>query len=103
VFIFTCTITLRYIYIYLKSWNQNKQHDKYSRYNITRILHTVYLGYDRDGKCSINKVVDLVPEDMCLNAMIAFGWIDSRSLGLLDQWCLSFYFWASKWLCAPYI
>ena len=48
-------------------------------YNITRILRTAYLGYDRMGKCSIDKVVDLVPVDMCVNAVITVAWETARS------------------------
>jgi hypothetical protein len=40
-------------------------------YNITRILRTAYLGYDRVGICNVDKVADIVPADMCVNAMVA--------------------------------
>jgi len=40
-------------------------------YNITRILRTAYLGYDRVGMCNVGKVADIVPADMCVNAMVA--------------------------------
>jgi hypothetical protein len=51
----------------------------HNSYNITRILRTAYLGYDRVGKCNINKIVDLVPVDMFVNAMIAVAWETASS------------------------
>ena len=43
-------------------------------YNITRILRTVYLGYDRVGMCNVGKVADMVLADMCVKVMIAVAW-----------------------------
>jgi len=40
-------------------------------YNITCILRTAYLGYDRVSMCDVNKVADIVPTDMSVNVMIA--------------------------------
>ena len=47
--------------------------------HVTRILRTVYLGYDRVGLFSIDRVIDLVPVDMCVNAMITVAWETARS------------------------
>ena len=40
-------------------------------YNITRILRSVYLGYDRVRMYNVGKLADIVPADMYVNAMIA--------------------------------
>ncbi|GFG36354.1 hypothetical protein Cfor_05961 [Coptotermes formosanus] len=46
---------------------------------VTRILRGVYLGRTRVGRFSDGKVADLVPVDMCVNAMIATAWETATS------------------------
>lgn len=48
-------------------------------YSITRVLRTAYMGYDRVGLFTVDKVGDLVPVDMCVNAMIAIAWETAKS------------------------
>lgn len=42
--------------------------------SVTRVLRTAYLGYDRVGLFTVDKVADLIPVDMCVNAIIAVAW-----------------------------
>jgi hypothetical protein len=37
------------------------------------------MGYDRVGLFTVDKVGDLVPVDMCVNAMIAIAWETAKS------------------------
>ncbi|GFG36353.1 hypothetical protein Cfor_05960, partial [Coptotermes formosanus] len=46
---------------------------------VTRILRGVYLGRTRVGRFNDGKVADLVPVDMCVNAMIAIAWETATS------------------------
>jgi len=48
-------------------------------YNITCILRTAYLGYDTVELCNIDKFIDLVPVNMCINAVITVAWEAARS------------------------
>ncbi|GFG37477.1 hypothetical protein Cfor_06217, partial [Coptotermes formosanus] len=48
-------------------------------YSITRVLRTAYMGYDRVGIFRVEKVGDMVPVDMCVNAMIATAWETAKS------------------------
>jgi fatty acyl-CoA reductase len=43
-------------------------------HGITRILCAAYMGHTRVGLFSGRKVGDLVPVDMCVNALIAIAW-----------------------------
>ncbi|XP_021915757.1 fatty acyl-CoA reductase 1-like isoform X2 [Zootermopsis nevadensis] len=46
---------------------------------ITIILYNAYLGHTRVGLFDLQKVCDLVPVDMCVNAMIATAWETAES------------------------
>ena len=46
---------------------------------ITRILRAAYLGRTHTGLFNGGKVADLVPVDMCVNAMIAVAWETAMS------------------------
>jgi fatty acyl-CoA reductase len=47
--------------------------------NINRILYGAYIGRVRVGLMDLRKTGDLVPVDMCVNAMIATAWETAES------------------------
>jgi hypothetical protein len=51
----------------INAWKEPNHGWTDNSYNITCIPCTAYLEYDRVRKCGIDKVIDLVPMDMCVN------------------------------------
>lgn len=67
-------LTAVFLHIVINAWKEPNPGWIDNILTITRILYGAYLGRTRVGLFDLGKISDLVPVDMCANAMIAVAW-----------------------------